>query len=129
MATISASWTENITTVDFDDTSPADTVSATASIDLANDGYDCIVVQIKFTFDGSATDYVQIHVYADVNSGSSPDDIALFSQRISATAGASKEISFVIQDLPFVDIVFENQSNQEVTSLDLIYAGRKYTSA
>lgn len=128
MATISASWTENVTAVDFNDTSPADTVSSTASIDLATDGYDCIVAQVKWTFNASATDYIAIHVYADVNSGSSPDDIPLFSQRVTAE-NASKEISLVIQDVPFIDIVFENQSNQEVTDLDLIYAGRKWVSA
>jgi hypothetical protein len=128
MATITASWTENITTVDFSDTSPADTVSSTASIDLAADGYDCIVAQVSWTFNASATDYIAIHVYADVNSGSNPDDIPLFSQRVSAE-NAAKEISIVIKDVPFVDIVFENQSNQEVTSLDLIYAGRKWASA
>ncbi len=126
MSTGTASWTENITSVDFDDTSPADTVVAVASVDLDTDGYDCIVAQISWTFHGSATDYIVIHVYADVNSGSAPDDIALFSQRVDATAGAAKEISVVLKDLPFVDITFENQSNQEITSLDLIYAGRKW---
>ena len=129
MATITASWTENITAVDFDDTSPADTVAATASIDLAADGYDCIVVQIKFTFHASAADYITISVYADVNSGSSPDDIPIFSQRVASIAGVSKEMSIVLQDLPFVDIVFLNDSQQEVTNLDLIYAGRKWASA
>lgn len=129
MATISASWTENQTDVDFDDTSPADTVTATASLDIAASGYDLVVAQISFTWNGSATDYIEIAVYADVNSGSSVDTIALFSQRIDANAGNTDKISFVLDGLPYVDITFENQSNQEITSLDLIYAGRKFTSA
>jgi len=129
MATISASWTENQTDVDFDDTSPADTVTAIASLDIAASGYDLVVAQISFTWDGSATDYIEIAVYADVNSGGSPDTIPLFSQRLDANAGNTDKISFVLEGLPYVDITFENQSNQEITSLDLVYAGRKFASA
>jgi len=129
MATISASWTENQTDVDFDDTSPADTVTATAGLDIAASGYDLVVAQISFTWDGSATDYIEIAVYADVNSGGSPDTIPLFSQRLDANAGNADKVSFVLDGLPYVDITFENQSNQEITSLDLVYAGRKFASA
>jgi len=127
MSTVTATWAENQTGVDFSDTSPADTVSSTASIDLATSGYDMIVAQIIWTFHASASDYVDIFVYGDVNSGSNPSDIADYSQRITATAGATKELNIVIKDMPYVDIVFNNQSNQEVTSLDLIYAGRTWT--
>jgi len=129
MATITASWTENQTDVDFSDTSPADTVLSTASVDLASSGYDMIVAQIIFTFHASATDYVDISLYYDVNSGTNPSDIADYSMRVSATAGATKELNLTIQDVPYVDIVFDNESNQEVTNLDLIYAGRKWSSA
>lgn len=129
MATITAAWTENQTDVDFDDTSPADTVLSTASVDLAASGYDMIIAQIIWTFDGSASDYINIHLYYDVNSGSNPSDIADYSIRVDATAGATKEINLTIENVPYVDIVFENQSNQEVTALDLVYAGRKWSSA
>lgn len=126
MATGTATWTEDITTVDFDDTSPADTVKATADVDLDSDGYDCIVAQVSWTWNASATDYVDINVYADVNSGSQVDNIALFSQRVDADAGNSSKLSIVLKDVPFVTIEFDNESNQEITSLDLIYAGRKW---
>ena len=129
MPTITAAWTENQTDVDFDDTSPADTVSSTASIDLAAAGYDKVIAQIIFTWDGSATDYINIHLFYDVNSGSNPSDIADYSMRIDADAGVTQEVNLTIEDVPYVDIVFENQSNQEITALDLIYAGRKWSSA
>ena len=129
MATISASWTENQTDVDFGDTSPADTVSTTASLDIAASGYDLVVAQISFDWDAGASDYVEISVYADVNSGGSPDTIPLFSQRVDANAGNTDKTSFVLEGLPFVDIIFENQSNAEIANLDLVYAGRKFASA
>ena len=129
MATITAAWTENQTGVDFDDASPADTVVATADIDLASSGYDMVVAQIIFTFDGSATDYVDINLYYDVNSGSNPSDIADYSIRVDAEAGATKEINLTIENTPYVTIAFDNESNQEITGLDLVYAGRKWSSA
>lgn len=128
MATITAAWTENITAVDFDDTTPADTVAATASIDLATDGYDKIVAQIKIDWHASATDYADIEVFADVNSGSLPDTTPIFSQRVTALTNDPEYISIVIEGVPFIDIVVTNQSNQEIAELDLVYAGRKWDS-
>jgi len=129
MATLTAVWTENQTGVDFDDTSPADGVSATAGIDLAASGFDKVVAQIKIDWHASATDYADIHVYADVNSGSLPDVTPLFSIRVTALAHDPEYISIILEDIPYADIVVENQSNQEIAELDLVYCGRTWSSS
>lgn len=129
MTEFKAAWVENITSVDFDDTTPADTVVAVASIDLDTDGYDCIVAQIKIDWNASATDYADISVHADVNSGSLPDTTPLFSQRVTALDNDPEYISIVIRDVPFCDIKVDNQSNQEIAELDLVYAGRTWSDA
>ena len=129
MATITATWTENVAVTAFDDVTPADTVTSVTSIDVAAAGYDCIVVQLKIIWHASATDYANVFVYASPDSGTTDDTIAVWSQRLTANAGATEYISFVLQDLPFVNIAFENQSNQEHAGISGIYAGRKWTSA
>lgn len=128
MATITPDWEENQTGVDFDDTSPADTVTAEADIDLATNGYDLVAAQISWAWDASATDYITILVYADVNSGSSVDTLPIYTERVYADAGNTTKRSIIIEGVPYATIEFENQSNQEITSLDLIYAGRKWSS-
>jgi len=129
MATLSASWTENQTGVDFDDTTPADTVTATADIDLAASGYVAVFCQIKIDWHASATDYADIYVYGSADSGTTEDSTALFSQRVTALDNDPEYISFIIRDVPYIAIAVENQSNQEIAELDLIYAGLQYTSA
>lgn len=130
MATINPSWTENQSLTAFDDTSPADGVTAATTLDIDNAGpYDCVAVQLKITWHASATDYADIFVYASPDSGTTDDTTAIWSQRVNADAGNTTYISFVIKDLPFINIWVENQSNQEISEVSGKYAGRKWSSA
>lgn len=129
MATINPTWTENQTLTAFDDTSPADTVVAKTTLDLDAGSFDCVIVQLKITWHASATDYADLSVYASPDSGTTDDTIAIWSQRIAASAGATTYISFVLQDIPFANIWLDNESNQEIAEVSGKYAGRKWTSA
>jgi len=130
MATINPSWTEDQALAAFSDTSPADTVTSTVDLDIDNVGpYDCVHIQLKITWDAGASDYADIFVYSSPDSGTLDDTIAIWSQRVDADAGETTYISFIIKDLPFIKIAFENQSNAEVGEISGQYAGRKWSSA
>jgi len=129
MATITPSWTENQTDIDFSDTSPADTIAATCTIDLAANGYDLVSAQIKWTNNSTATDYSTIAMYSSPDSGVTIDDIPIWSQQVTTVSNTQQEISISISNVPFVMIEFTNDTTQEVTGLDLVYAGRKWVSA
>ena len=129
MGSITPLWTENQSLAAFDDTSPADTVIAKTALDLANLSFDCVIIQLKITWHASATDYANVIIYGSPDSGTTDDTIALFSQRVSAVAGATTYISNVLQDIPFANIWVENQSNQEIAEVSGKYAGRQWTTA
>lgn len=129
MGSITPNWTENQTLTAFDDTSPADTVIAKTALDLANLGADCVVVQLKITWHASATDYADISVYGSPDSGTTDDTIALWSQRVSAVAGATTYITIVLQDIPFANIWVDNESNQEIAEVSGKYAYRQWATA
>lgn len=128
MTTITATWTEN-QDVAFSDESPADNVQSTANIDLATNGYDAILVQIDIDWHASATDYADINVYGSPDSGTTIDTTPLYSRRVEALENDPELISFLIEGVPYVRIEVDNQSNQEITDLQLLYAGRKWTNA
>lgn len=125
MATGTAEWTENQQDVNFDDTTPADGVTSVANFDLDANGYDRIVVQLQIDWNVAATDYADIFVYSSPDSGVSLDSVPIWSQRLDVD-NDPENISIIIEGVPYVQIAFDNQSNQEVTDLDLIYAGRKW---
>lgn len=129
MATITAAWTENQTDVDFADTTPADNVQTKADFDLASNGYDMLVVQLELDWHASATDYADINLYSSPDSGTTDDNVPLWTQRVDADAGNTTYITIVIQDLAYAIIEFDNQTNQEMTVIDINYAGRKWSSA
>lgn len=126
MATGTAVWTENQTDVDFADTTPADNVQTKADFDLAASGYDMIQVQIKIDWHASAIDYADINLYTSPNSGGQDDTTPIWSQRITALANDPEYITVIIRDIAYAIIEFDNQSNQEIAELDIIYAGRKW---
>lgn len=129
MATGSVAWTENQTDVDFADTTPADNVQTKADFDLAASGYDMIQVQIKIDWNAGATDYADINLYTSPNSGGQDDSTPIWSQRIVALANDPEYITVIIANVAYAILEFDNQSNQEVADLDIIYAGRKWTIA
>lgn len=130
MATVTPAWTENQSLTAFDDTSPADGVTAKTTLDLDAAGpYDMVIVQLKITWHASATDYADIILYASPDSGTTDDTKALWSQRIYPNAGATDYISIIIKDIPFANIWVKNQTNQEIAEVSGKYAGRKWSSA
>lgn len=126
MATGKVVWTENQTDVDFADTTPADNVQTKADFDLDVNGYDRIEVQIKIDWHASATDYADIKLYGAANSGAIDDTTPIWSQRVEALANDPEYIKVIIDGIPYAVLEFDNQSNQEIAELDIIYAGRKW---
>lgn len=126
MATGTAVWTENQTDVNFDDLTPADGVQTKADFDLAASGYDMIVVQVSIDWNASATDFADLHLYSSPDSGGQDDTTPIWSQRITALDNDPEYITVVIMNIPYAILELDNQSNQEITALDLIYASRKW---
>ena len=126
MATGTAVWTENQTDVNFGDLSPADGVQTEADFDLATAGYDRIVIQVSIDWNGSATDWADLNLYNSANSGGQNDTTPIWSQRLTALANDPEYITVIIDGIPYAILELDNQSNQEIAALDLIYAGRKW---
>ena len=126
MATGTAVWTENQTDVNFADLTPADGVQTVADFDLAAAGYDRIVVQVSIDWNAGATDYADLFLYNSANSGGQDDTTPIWSQRITALDNDPEYITVIIDGIPYAILELDNQSNQEITALDLIYAGRKW---
>lgn len=128
MATITADWTEDVA-VTMSDISPADTVTSTGDIDLDAGGYDRVLVQITLDWHATAGDYADVNIYSSADSGITIDNVVLYNRRVDAVAGGITRISQVIDGVPWVRVSVENQSNQEIESLVVEYAGRKWVSA
>jgi len=125
--TITATWTED-QSVTMSDASPADGVTSTGDIDLDTNGYDAVLVQIRITWHASATDYADINFYMSADSGSNDDTVAYYNRRVDADAGNTTRLSQLVRDVPYAQVAVTNQSNQEIASLVVDYAGRTWQS-
>ena len=81
----------------------AATLGATAEtlssdVDLETDGYIGSHVTVDVTFHASGAQNVVVSVYGSLD-GTNYDDVAMFAQQVAVTAGATKQISLVIQDV------------------------------
>ena len=121
-------WTENQTLTAFDDNSPANNVTAKTTLDIAALGFDLVKLQLKITWDVSATGYALLNIYSSSDSGTTKDTIPIWSQRITPVAGTTTYITLNIQDEAFVDIWLENKTGQEMAEVSGKYAGRKWNT-
>ena len=129
MATVSASWTENVA-VSFDDTTPAKTVEGKGPIDLADAGYIAVVIQFRIIFGASADGNAEIRVRCSSDSGTTKDTILIYSQEVPFTVSTTKNISVEIRELPYIEIgVYNGNSAVEDITISADYAGLKYTNA
>lgn len=128
MATISASYTEN-QSVSFDDATPAKTVEGKGIIDLDNNGYIAVVIQFKVIFGGSADGDAEIRIRSSSDSGTTKDTELLFSQVIPVTAGATKMITIIVKDVPYIEVgIYNGNGAVEDITISAIYAGLEYSS-
>lgn len=72
--------------------------SLSSDVDLETGGYIGSHVTVDVTFHASGTRNVTVSVYGSLD-GSNYDDVAIFSQQVTVTAGATKQISLVIHDV------------------------------
>jgi len=113
----------------WSDSSPADNVQSYEDIDLAASGYIAVHVQIEITWDAGSSDYADVNIYGSANSGTDIDTIAISSQRIEDDPGNTTKLSFLVENLPYIRVEVDNQSNAEISSLVGQFAGLKYSSA
>jgi fructose-specific phosphotransferase system component IIB len=72
--------------------------SFSSNVDLETDGYMGSHVTVSVTFHGSGAQNVVVAAYGSLD-GTNFDTIPMFSQEVAVTAGVTKMISLVIQDL------------------------------
>ena len=72
--------------------------SVSSDINNETDGYMGSQLTVDATFDASGTENVVVSVYGSLD-GTNYDDVAVFSQEITVSAGAAVQISLVILDL------------------------------
>lgn len=129
MVTFSSSWTEN-QSVTFDDTTPAKTVEGKGPIDLANLGAIAVAIQVQIAFGDSADGDAVIRIRSSSDSGTAKDTILLYEQSVAFTVSATKRITVLLRDVPYLEIgVYNgNVAVQEIT-IAAKCAYLKYVSA
>lgn len=127
MATINPTWTlnQNLHTSGI----VAAAASATDDIDLDTSGYDAVLITIEVTFGGTPDGDCSIAVLSSSNSGSDDDTEALYSFSLEEATSATKRISFVVKDVPYIAVKLTNNDSADNVTYDSWYAGRQWTSA
>jgi len=72
--------------------------SLSSDIDLETGGYIGSHVTVDVTFNASGTQNVVISVYGSLDA-SNYDDVAMFSQQVTVSAGNSRQVSFIVRDV------------------------------
>lgn len=72
--------------------------SFSSDVDLETDGYIGSHVAVDVTFHASGAQNVVVSVYGSLD-GTNYDDVPVFSQEVAVSAGASRQISFIVTDL------------------------------
>jgi hypothetical protein len=121
MATISPSWTENVS-VRTASTTAGSTTDALVSIDLDTLGADRSDIQITSVAGASPT--VTFNIYSSSNSGTTDDDVPLMAYTV--TASETRTISVTG---PFISIEVVNNSASVTGNITIIHAWRQWTSA
>ena len=127
MATITASWTENVTLHTSGSVSAG--ASATDDIDLAIAGYDCVEVQVRITFGSTPDDGCDVEVFASPDSGTTDDTIPLFAFQVQEVTSTQVIKSFVVRDVPYIAVKLTNNDSTDAVTYEADYAGRKWSSA
>jgi len=72
--------------------------SVSTNVDLETDGYMGSHVTVSVVFHASGAQNVVIALYGSLD-GTNFDTIPLFSQQVAVTAGETKQISLIVQDV------------------------------
>lgn len=122
MATISPSWTENVTL--RSSATLAAGASDTNDIDFDNLTADAAKVLVDLTIGSSSG--ITVEVFDSVDSGTTDGDVATLSFTMTATG----KRSFSIQNTPYVAVKVTNDDGSNATgNLAITYAWRNWNSA
>lgn len=127
MATITPTWTENQNLHSSGTVAAA--ASATDDIDLDTADFDAVLIVIEIVFGGSPDADCTIEIFGSANSGTDDDTEALYSFSLAEDTSATKRISFVVKDVPYIAVKLTNNDSTDNVTYDSWYAGRKWTSA
>ncbi len=128
MATITASWTENVTL----HTSASLAAGATASddLDIATEGYDLVVIQFRVTFGGSPDGDCDVEIFQSSDSGTTDDnDQPLVTFTIDRQTSTQVVVSKKVLDLPYIIVKLTNNDTTDNVTYEAKYAGREWNSA
>jgi hypothetical protein len=122
MATISPSWTENVSVRASANLGAG--ASDTNSIDLANLGADLSVVQVDIDIGSSSG--VTVEFFSDSNSGSKADTTPI----LSYTVDSDDIRSIPIYGHPYIDVkVTNDDGSNAVTDITIVHSWRQWTSS
>ena len=97
MALIGKRIFETAATILAETTLGATAKSGSSNVDLTE--HHGAHVQVKVEFAAGGTQNVNLFAYSSLDAGTTDDTIPLFAQQVSLTAGVTKHLSFVIQDV------------------------------
>ena len=90
---------ENAATILSETTLGATAESKSSNVDMVTNGYFGAHVQVKVEFSATGTQHVNFSLYSSLDAGTTDDTIAMFSQQVTLTAGTTKYISVIVQDV------------------------------
>ena len=129
MALNSPVWTEN-QSLTFDDASPAKTVEGKADLDIADEGFFDVLIQVSIAFGANADGNAAVKLYGSADSGTTVDTEPFYSRIVTYTASATKLISIPVSRRPWVRVgVLNGNSYVEDITISAEYAGMKVQTA
>lgn len=114
---LSFAWTENIALTGLDGQTINAQGSASADIDMDDEGYHLIVVHIKLTFDNDAT-IATTTVHVSVDSGSNVSEYPVLT--LSQVSTYIKDCIIKISQYPYVRITVTNESEETGADDDVV---------
>jgi len=113
MATIKRQFASEATVLSASTITTAATgLTLTNDIDLETNGYDGAHVVIDVTWNASAASGVAMKLFGSLDA-SNYDDIAIWSQTLSASTGTSKQYSVIIHDLLHAKLGFNPTTSDD----------------
>lgn len=129
MALNSPVWTED-QSLTFDDTTPAKTVEGKADLDIAEEGFFDVVIQVTVTFGANADGNATIKLYGSADSGTTVDTEPFYTRIVTYTASATKRIPILVSRKPWVRVgVTNGNAYTEDITISAKYAGMQVQTA
>ena len=127
MATINPVWTENQTLAAKQEVAASGT--DTDDLDIANGGYEDIVLEFVVQFHASSTGDYKVEIYRSTDSGLLDDTIPTYNLVIPNTPGGHIVDSIKIPKEPYISVKRTNEDGSYGLCETIIYAGNKWSSS